>query len=122
MMQGRAATVYGQARMRHEAAALGLTMPTDKVPQLIEAKGSDVAEAASRLAAAAPTAAGTATSEEGTATEESTSGEEVASGEGVVTSEEGATETTGESGFTPEEEAIYNREYEELLAAEGLTE
>jgi hypothetical protein len=127
MMQSRWATAYGQRRMGHEAAELGLAMPTEAVPQLINAKGSDVAEAAARLAAAAPTAAGTATSEEDAATEESASGEEVsgeetATGEEASTGEEAAAATTGESEFTPEEEAIYNREYEELLAAEGLTE
>jgi len=126
MLQSRWATVSGQERMRHEAAKLGLEMPTGAVPQLINAKGSDVAEAASRLAAAAPTTAGTATSEEGAATEESASGEEV-SGEEVATGEEASTgeeavATTGESEFTPEEEAIFNREWEELAAAEGLTE
>ena len=140
MLQTRAATVLGQARMRHEAAELGLKMPDGAVPQLIEAKGSDIAEAASRLAAAAPTAAGAATSEsdasgeEGASAEGSTSGEEVAAG-GVGTGEEAATgeeTSTGESAagessedlsqFTPEQIEIFEREYAELLASEGVTE
>jgi hypothetical protein len=133
MMQSRWATAYGQRRMGHEAAELGLAMPTEAVPQLINSKGSDVAEAAARLAAAGAAVAGTteasgetsggeAGSGEGaTGGEEAATGGEVASGEGAVTGEEAAA-TTGESEFTPEEEAIFNREYEELLAAEGLTE
>jgi hypothetical protein len=126
MLQSRVAQKYGQVRLRSEAAALGLKMPTEAVPQLINANGSDVAEAAARLAAAGAATAG-ATSEEGGATEESASGEEVsgeetATGEGARGGEESAAGGTGESEFTPEEEAIYNREYEELLASEGVTE
>jgi hypothetical protein len=126
MMQNRKAMALGQARVRHEAAALGLAMPTEAVPQLIDAKGSDVAEAAARLAAAGAAAAGTATSEGGAATEGSTSGEEVsgeeaATGEGASGGEEAAG-AAGESEFTPEELAIYEREYAELLASEGVTE
>jgi len=51
---------YGQATQRHEAAAMGLAMPETE-PQMIDARPSDVAEAAARLAAAAKT--GQATSE-----------------------------------------------------------
>jgi hypothetical protein len=54
MMQSRVAQKYGQARIRHEAAELGLAMPTTAIPQLISAHKGDVAEAAARLAAAAP--------------------------------------------------------------------
>jgi hypothetical protein len=122
MLQSRKATVLGQKRTRHEAAELGLTMPTAAVPQLIEAKGSDVAEAALRLAAAGAAVVGTTEASGETSGEESVSGEEVASGEEAAGGEEVSAATTGESEFTPEEEAIYNREYEELLAAEGLTE
>jgi hypothetical protein len=120
MLQSRVAQKYGQARLRSEAAALGLKMPTEAVPQLIDAKGSDVAEAAARLAAAGAAVAGTATSEGEASSEEAASGEEV-SGEETATGE-GAAGATGESEFTPEELAIYEQEYADLLAAEGVTE
>lgn len=131
MLQSRVAQKYGQARLRSEAAALGLKMPTDVVPQMIDVHKGDVAEAASRLAAAAGTggaaSAEEAPGEESASGEESTVGEEgVASGEESAASEEtaageeAAAGTTGESEFTPEEEAIYNREYEELVASEGV--
>jgi hypothetical protein len=126
MLQNREAQKYGQERLRHEAAGLGLTLPTNEVPQLIEAKGSDVAEAASRLAAAGAAVSGTtegaadegAAGEEGSG-EEAVAGEEATSTEAAATGEEGS---AAESEFTPEELAIYEREYEELLAAEGVTE
>jgi hypothetical protein len=111
MLQSRVAEKYGQARLRHEATQLGLAMSTQAVPQLITSHRSDVAEAAVRLGAAAGTVAA-GTSEE-TAAEEAAAGEEASAGEEAVAG------TTGESEFTPEEEAIYNREYEELVAAEG---
>jgi hypothetical protein len=47
------AKLYGQARMRHEASELGLAIPTETAPQVIGFNRSDVAAAASRLAAAA---------------------------------------------------------------------
>jgi hypothetical protein len=131
MLQSRVATVLGQARMRHEAAALGLAMPTEAVPQLIDAKGSDVAEAASRLAAAAPplgaASEGEASGEEGATGEEATSTEGAAAGEegaaaGATVSGEEASGEAAESEFTPEELEIYEREYAELLASEGVTE
>ncbi|HVW47943.1 MAG TPA: hypothetical protein VHA76_12865 [Solirubrobacterales bacterium] len=55
VIQGRAAKVYGQERMRGEAAELGLALPTeaDSQPQLITVRKSDAADAAARLAAAA---------------------------------------------------------------------
>jgi len=58
MLQSLAAKKYGQERMRHEAANLGLALPTeaDAQPQLITARKSDVAEAAARLKAAAAAA------------------------------------------------------------------
>jgi hypothetical protein len=120
MLQSRVAQKYGQARLRSEAAALGLKMPTEVVPQLIDAKGSDIAEAAARLAAAGAAVAGTATSEREVSDEGATPGEEV-SGEETATGE-GAAGATGESEFTPEELAIYEGEYAELLASEGVTE
>jgi hypothetical protein len=110
--------------LRSEAAALDLEMPTDAVPQLIKAHASDVAEAASRLAAA-PGAAGAAATPAEASGEEAGSGEEAAAGgeaTASATSEEGAATTTAEGEFTPEELAIYEREYAELLAAEGVTE
>ncbi|HVX33607.1 MAG TPA: hypothetical protein VHA80_10760 [Solirubrobacterales bacterium] len=120
MLQSRVAQKYGQARVRAEAAALGLKMSTDAVPQLIDVRKGDVAEAAARLAAAAPEASGSASVEEG-AGEGSAGGEEVAGGEESGYAGEEST-ATGESEFTPEELAIYEREYAELLAAEGVTE
>jgi hypothetical protein len=53
VLSGRQAQKYGQARLRHEAAAQGLTMDSQTEPQLLSARQADVAEAASRLAAAA---------------------------------------------------------------------
>jgi hypothetical protein len=53
MLQGRNSQHYGPARMRFEAAALGLAPQTEAVPQLINPGKGDVSEAASRLAAAA---------------------------------------------------------------------
>jgi len=135
MLQNLMAQKYGQKRLRHEAAEQGLILPTSAVPHLINAKGSDVAEAASRLAAAGAAAgAGTA---EGASGEEASSeggavaGEESGSGESASTEGEGGAgeeASTGEEGsaaeseFTPEELAIYEREYAELLASEGVTE
>jgi hypothetical protein len=111
MLQSRVAEKYGQARLRHEAAQLGLAMSTQAVPQLITSHRSDVAEAAVRLGAAAGTVAA--------GSSEEPAGEETAAGEEASAGEEAVAGTTGESEFTPEEEAIYNREYEELVAAEG---
>jgi len=142
MLQGRAATVLGQARMRHEAAELGLKMPDGAVPQLIDAKGSDAKEAASRLAAAAPplgaaAAAGEpsggegatgeedASVEEGVATEGSSSAEEVAAGGAAGTGEEsapGAESTEDLSAFTPEQIEMFEQEWAEVQASEGVTE
>lgn len=52
MLESRAAQHYSTARIRGEAAELGLAMPTTEEPKLIEAKPGDVATAAARLAAA----------------------------------------------------------------------
>jgi hypothetical protein len=52
MLESRAAQHYSTARVRGEAAELGLAMPTTEEPKLIEAKPGDVATAAARLAAA----------------------------------------------------------------------
>jgi hypothetical protein len=49
---------YGQEIQRHEAAAMGLAMPGTE-PQMINARPTDVAEAAARLAAAAKAAQAT---------------------------------------------------------------
>jgi hypothetical protein len=121
MLQSRKAQKDGQARLRSEAGKLGLGMSTQAVPQLINAKPGDLAEAAARLAAAAPTAAG---SSEAASGEEVATDGEVASGEETASGEEAAAGTTGEgeSEFTPEETEIFEREYAELVAAEGLTE
>jgi hypothetical protein len=58
VLQGLAATKYGQERMRHEAAKRGLALPTeaDAQPQLITARPTDVAVAAARLKAASAAA------------------------------------------------------------------
>lgn len=52
MLETRAAQHYSTARIRSEAAELGLAMPNTEEPQLIEAEHGDVATAAARLAAA----------------------------------------------------------------------
>ncbi len=124
MLQSLESKERGQKKLRHEAAQLGLMMPTEEVPRLVTARGSDVAEAASRLAAAGAAAAGTATSEGEAAGEEGVTGEGAVAG-GEATSTEGTgeeTAATGESEFTPEELAIFEREYAELVASEGATE
>jgi hypothetical protein len=54
VLEGRMAQKYGQAKLRHEAAGLGLSTQADAEPQLISVRKTDVAEAAARLAAAAP--------------------------------------------------------------------
>jgi hypothetical protein len=125
VMQGRWATVSGQGRMRNEAKKLGLAPPTEAVPKLIEAKPTDVREAAARLAAAAPSAAIGATSEGEGASEEGASGEEVgASAAGASGEEAAVSEESGEdlSQYSPEEIEIFEQEYAELLASEGVTE
>jgi hypothetical protein len=53
MLQGLNSKHYGPARMRFEAAEMGLATQTEAIPQLINAGKGDVTEAASRLAAAA---------------------------------------------------------------------
>ena len=70
---------------------------------------------------------GEAPGEEGATGEEATSGEGAAAGEegaaaGATVSGEEASGEAAESEFTPEELEIYEREYAELLAAEGVTE
>jgi hypothetical protein len=138
MLQGLVAKKYGQARLRNAASGLGLKMQPDAVPQLVNVRGSDVAEAAARLAAAAPAVAageGEAGTEGGSAegaaaggesaSGEESAGEEAASGEGSSgegSSGETAEGSSAESEFTPEELAIYEKEYAELLASEGVTE
>ncbi len=52
MLETRAAQHYSTARVRGEAAELGLAMPQTAEPQLIEARPGDAAAAAARLAAA----------------------------------------------------------------------
>ncbi len=122
MLQSRVAERYGQARIRRQAAELGLAMPTKAVPQLLTTRRTDATEAAARLAAAAATTAAATSGEEGAteegATEEGGATEGAVGGEAAA-GEEVAAGSTSEGEFTPEEEAIYNREYEELLAAEG---
>jgi hypothetical protein len=52
MMGGREAQRFSTERIRHEAGALGLLMPTAESPRVIEAGPDDVATAAARLAGA----------------------------------------------------------------------
>jgi hypothetical protein len=52
MLEGREAEHYSTARVRSQAAAAGLAMPTTEDPQVIEFEPADVATAAARLAAA----------------------------------------------------------------------
>jgi hypothetical protein len=52
MLESREAQHYSTARIRGEAAELGLAMPNTEVPKLIEANRGDVAAAAARLSAA----------------------------------------------------------------------
>ena len=126
VLQSLESKVSGQKKLRHEAGKLGLAPSTEAVPQLINAKGSDVVEAAARLAAAAPavatTSEGEASGEEGVAGEEGASSEGAIAGAEGTSGEESSTGESGESEFTPEELEIYEREYAELLASEGVTE
>jgi hypothetical protein len=52
MLESREAERYSTARIRGEAAGLGLTMPNTEEPHLVQASRGDVATAAARLAAA----------------------------------------------------------------------
>ena len=52
MLESREAERYSTARVRGQAAALGLAMPNTEEPKLIEFEPGDVAAAAERLAAA----------------------------------------------------------------------
>jgi hypothetical protein len=52
IVRGRDAQMSGTARVRHEAAALGLTMPSADQVRLIEASPGNVKTAVERLAAA----------------------------------------------------------------------
>lgn len=52
MLESRVAERYSTARVRGEAAQLGLAMPTTEEPHVIELRPNDVATAAARLAAA----------------------------------------------------------------------
>jgi len=52
MLEGREAEHYSTARIRGQASAIGLAMPTTEDPRLIEFEPADVATAAARLAAA----------------------------------------------------------------------
>jgi hypothetical protein len=52
MLESREAQHYSTARIRGEAAELGLAMPNTEAPQLIEAKRGGAAAAAARLSAA----------------------------------------------------------------------
>lgn len=52
MLEGREAEHYSTARIRGQAAAAGLAMPTTEDPQVIGFEPADVATAAARLAAA----------------------------------------------------------------------
>lgn len=52
MLEGREAQHYSTARVRSEAAQVGLAMPNTEEPRVIEFSPADVATAASRLAAA----------------------------------------------------------------------
>lgn len=52
MLESREAQHYSTARVRGEAAQLGLTMPNTEEPRVIEARRGDATAAAARLAAA----------------------------------------------------------------------
>jgi hypothetical protein len=52
MLESREAERYSTARVRNEAAQIGLVMPNTAEPQLIELQPTDAATAAARLAAA----------------------------------------------------------------------
>ena len=52
MLGGREAEHYSTARVRGEAAAAGLAMPTTEDPKVVQYEPADIATAAARLAAA----------------------------------------------------------------------
>ncbi|MBS1864071.1 MAG: hypothetical protein JSS68_20445 [Actinobacteria bacterium] len=122
-LQSRVAQKYGQAKLHHEATALGLSLLPEAQPQILTVHRSDVAEAAARLAAAAAGAAPAATTGE-----ESASGEATGAGrEEAATGGESATSVgAASSGGVPSEaeiaamsQAEKNALYEETLANEA---
>jgi hypothetical protein len=62
VMQGKAAAALGAQRMRNEAKELKLVQPAETQPQMITARPTDIAEAASRLAAQAAATSASASS------------------------------------------------------------
>jgi hypothetical protein len=52
MLKNRAATIFSQDRIRHEAAAQGLAMPTTMEPTVLQYEPNDVQTAVRRLAGA----------------------------------------------------------------------
>lgn len=113
VLEGRMAEKYGQAKLRHEAAQLGLSTQAVVEAQDIETRSTDVPEAAARLAAAA---AGTAS-----ATGEASSSEAAASGEASAAGEEGVVtgESVSETEIAEMSQAEKNALYEETLANEA---
>jgi len=121
VLAGRVAQKYGQAKLRHEAAQLGLLTQAATEAQDIEARSTDVTEAAARLAAAAAGTAGAAggTGEEASS-EESATGEGAASGEASAAGEGAAAgEPPSEAEIAEMSQAEQNALYEETLANEA---
>jgi hypothetical protein len=113
VLENRMAEKYGQAKLRHEAAQLGLSTQATVEAQDIEARSTDVAEAAARLAAAAAGTVG--------ATGEESSSEAAASGEASATGEAGVVtgESVSETEIAEMSQAEKNALYEETLAKEA---
>jgi hypothetical protein len=119
MLNGLFSEKFGQSRITNQAKKLGLSASTAVEAKVLAASKGDVAKAAQRLAAAAGGAAagaseGTAAAEEGAAGEASSSGEAA----GAATGEAGGSEEASE--YTPEELEIYEREWAEVQASEGV--
>lgn len=123
VLGSRAAEKYGQAKLHHEATQLGLSTQAATEAQMIEARSTDVAEAAARLAAAAAgtaAATGEASESEAAASGEEAGSERAAGGEEAVSGEGAATgETPSEAEIAEMSQAEKNALYEETLANEA---
>ncbi|MBS1882547.1 MAG: hypothetical protein JSS97_06275 [Actinobacteria bacterium] len=121
-LQSRMAQKYGQAKLRHEAAQLGLSSQAATEAQIVQARPTDVAEAAARLAAAAAgtaAASGEASESEAAAGGEEAGSEAAASGEETASGGAATGETPSEAEIAAMSQAEKNALYEETLANEA---
>lgn len=127
VLEGRVAQKYGQAKLRHEAGEQGLSAQATTEAQMIESRPTDVAEAASRLAAAAAGTAGAAGASGAEASAEEAGSEEAGSGEEATTGESATEQEISEMSQAEKnalyEETLANEAYAaEVAATESVTE